>query len=107
MFAIEVIKLVRDLPPSKVSDVIRYQILKSATSVGANYRAACRSRSKKEFLSKINIVEEEADETVYWLEIIHMSDLIQEDDMKELLQEAGKLTALFTSIGKSTKQALN
>jgi len=69
-FALRVIKLVAALPKSREADVIGRQLLRSATSVGANYRSACRARSKADFISKIGIVEEESDESLYWLELI-------------------------------------
>ncbi len=69
-FAIDSILFVNSLPKSKANDVMSYQLIKSATSVGANYRAACRGRSTAEFMSKLNIVLEEADETCYWYELI-------------------------------------
>src|SRR5438045_2837473 len=66
-FALRIIKLYRNLPPGKDSNVIGYQLLRCGTSVGANYRSACRGRSQADFISKITIVEEEADESAYWL----------------------------------------
>lgn len=69
-FAVDIIKLCESLKPNKTASVISYQLVKSATSTGANYRAACRARSKNEFFSKICIVVEEIDETEYWLELI-------------------------------------
>ncbi len=70
-FAIRIIRLIENLPNNPTGRVLGNQLLRSATSVGANYRAACRSRSKKEFISRIKIVEEEADESLYWLELIN------------------------------------
>lgn len=96
-FALNVINLVESFPKSKTGDVIGRQLLKSATSVGANYRSACRAKSKADFISKISIVEEEADESLYWLELIVESKLIDKSKLKELIQEAGELTAIFTS----------
>ena len=69
-FAIRVIQLTEMLPNGKVFDIIGKQLIRSGTSVGANYRAACRARSRAEFVAKIGIVEEEADETIYWLELL-------------------------------------
>src|SRR6185436_16663725 len=69
-FALDVINLVEDLPPGKVSDVLGRQLLRSGTSVGANYRAACRGKSTADVISKLGNVEEEADETLYWLELL-------------------------------------
>ncbi|MGI8597983.1 MAG: four helix bundle protein [Chitinophagaceae bacterium] len=69
-FALNIIVLIKQTPSNKISDVLMKQLLRSATSVGANYRAACRARSQSEFISKIGIVEEEADECAFWLELI-------------------------------------
>lgn len=88
-FALDVIKMCDDLPKKKSSDVISYQIIKSATSQAANYRAACRARSGAEFLSKMFIVVEEADETSFWLEMRHDSDLIDESKFQKLFKESG------------------
>ena len=68
--ALEVIELVESLPRSRTADVIGRQLLRSGTSIGANYRAACRGKSKADVISKLAIVEEEADETIYWLELL-------------------------------------
>lgn len=103
-FALRIIKLVQSLPKSKVGDVIGHQLLRSATSVGANYRAACRARSQADFISKITIVEEEADESCYWLELICEAELIEKEKLKYLMKEADELTAIFTSSGKTAKE---
>ena len=102
-FALRIIKLVEALPRNKTGEVIGRQILRSATSVGANYRAACRARSKADFISKITIVEEEADESLYWLELIEKSGLIEHEKLSELIKEADELVAIFVSSGKTTK----
>ncbi|RLD65485.1 MAG: four helix bundle protein [Bacteroidetes bacterium] len=96
-FSIDVISLVEMLPKNQATGVISYQILKSGTSVGANYRAAKRGRSDREFISKINIVLEEADETLFWLEVIKEKNWIQNELLDMLLKEADELTAIFTS----------
>jgi len=96
--------MIDKLPKSNISDVIGKQLLRSATSVGANYRAACRARSKQEFISKIKIVEEESDETLYWLELIQELKLFRHEQISELIKEADELTAIFTSTAKSTKK---
>lgn len=106
-FSIRVINLIRHLPNNKIGYVLGNQLLRSATSVGANYRSACRSRTKAEFISKIRIVEEEADESVYWIELVKESNLFSESRLSEILKEANELTAIFTSIGKTTKMHLS
>ena len=93
-FALRAIKLVEALPKGRSADVIARQLLRSATSVGANYRAACRARSTAEFLSKMGIVEEEADECVYWLELIADSELLPVTRLQELLDEANPIVAM-------------
>lgn len=104
-FALRVIQLVNTLPKTKTGDVIGRQLLRSATSVGANYRSAYRARSRADFISKIGIVEEEADETLYWLELILEAGLLQaEGELKELLQEADELTAIFVTTGRTARK---
>lgn len=93
-----VIKFCDSLKVSKASSVITYQIVKSATSIGANYRAACRARSKLEFFSKMCIVVEEADETQYWLEIIEESRLSNDHELLKILkEEINEITKIMTS----------
>ena len=103
-FAIEIINLIKKMDSSQSSKVISNQLLRAATSVGANYRAACRARSKADFISKINIVEEEADECIYWLELIEMAKILETKDLENLLKEASELTAIFTASGKTAKE---
>ena len=102
-FALRMMSMVSTLPSSREADVIARQILRSATSVGANYRAACRARSKADFISKITIVEEEADETLFWMELIAERDLIKSDCLSELMKEGNELVAIFTAAGKTAK----
>lgn len=103
-FALSIIRFVDALPRTKTGQVIEYQILKSGTSVAANYRAACRSRSPADFISKISIVEEECDETLFWLEVINEAGLVKSADLDCLLTEADELTAIFTSSGRTAKK---
>lgn len=102
-FAINIIKLSTSLSDTPESKVIKNQLTKSGTSIGANYREANHSRSKADFTNKIKICESEASETVYWLEII--SDLDRNDSVKikSILIEAYEILAIFTSIGKTLK----
>jgi four helix bundle protein len=85
-FSLEVIELVESLPQTRTSNVIANQLLRSATSVGANYRAACRARSKADFASKIGVTIEEADESLYWLEILAETGLVQKDRLAPLTE---------------------
>ena len=100
-FGLRVIKLVSVLPKTIEGRVIANQLVRSGTSVGANYRAACRGRSKAEFISKLGIVEEEADEGAYWLEMIIEAGLIKPKRVEPLLQEANELVAIMTASRKS------
>ena len=102
-FAINIIKLSAILPNSAESKVIRYQITKSGTSIGANYREANHSRSKADFISKIRICESEASETVYWLELIAELEFVKTENVRNTLAEAKEILAIFTSISKKLK----
>ncbi len=102
-FAVDIIKFCDSLITCKASSVITYQIVKSATSTGANYRAACRARSKNEFFSKMCIVVEEVDETQYWLEVIQESVLSnRKKELNRLLEEATELTKVMSKAKSST-----
>jgi len=103
-FALRIIKPGSSLPNTLEARLIGRELLKSGTSVGANYREATRSRSKAEFRAKIGIVEQEADETLYWLELLEESGIVEEKDITDLIVESDELVAIFTSIGKSSKK---
>ncbi len=103
-FALMIIKLVEDLPNTKAGRTIGNQIIRSGTSVAANYRAACRARSNADFISKITIVEEECDETLFWLELMAEANLIKKEKLQDMLKEADELTAIFTASGKTARQ---
>lgn len=102
-FAIMILRLSSSLPNTPEGKAIRFQISKSGTSVGANYREANRSKSKADFINKIRISEGEASETVYWLEIIRDMNWIAEDILQSALKEGKELLAIFTSIYNSAK----
>jgi len=106
-FALGVIKFVSELPNKRAVNIVTHQLIRSATSVGSNYRAACRARSKSEFISKISIVEEESDESLYWLEILSESRLASGLELERLTKEADELTAIFVSTRKSAKISSN
>ncbi|MDI6766943.1 MAG: four helix bundle protein [Bacteroidota bacterium] len=97
------IELSEAIPRNRTGDVLGKQLVRSATSVGVNYRAACRARSKADFISKITIVEEESDESLYWLELIQVSRLFLHDKLVPLMKEADELTAIFTAAGKTAR----
>jgi four helix bundle protein len=102
-FALSVIRFVDSLPSNRTTEILGRQLLRSATSVGANYRSACRARSKADFISKITVVEEEADECQYWLELFVESGKSTPINLEPLLKEAGELTAIFTATGRTAK----
>jgi four helix bundle protein len=102
-FALRIIRLFRHLPRSTEAQVLGKQLLRSGTSVGANYRAAGRSRSKAEFVSKIGIVVEEADETVFWLECLVESGIVKEELLEDLLAEANELVAIFAASHRTAR----
>ena len=103
-FAIRIIRLVEALPNTSTARVIGNQLLRSGTSVGANYRAACRARSQAEFISKIGVVVEEADESVYWLELLIEAAVLPPTKVQDLLDEANELTAIFVASGRTAKE---
>ncbi|MBI3855342.1 MAG: four helix bundle protein [Planctomycetes bacterium] len=96
-FAIKVIRFVRSLPKTEEGRVIGRQLLRSATSVGANYRAVCLARSKAEFVAKIGVVLEEADECIYWLELLEDAAVLPKGSASSLHREAGELAAIFAA----------
>ncbi|MEK6337027.1 MAG: four helix bundle protein [Acidobacteriota bacterium] len=96
-FAIRIVKLFRSLPKAEEARIIGKQVLRSGTSIAANYRAVCRARSKAEFIAKIGIVVEEADETVLWLELLVETDIVKEPRMASLLKESNELLAIFAA----------
>lgn len=103
-FAIRVVRLCRSLPRTDEARTIGRQLLRSGTSVAANYRAVCRARSKAEFIAKIGIVVEEADETVFWLELLIDTGIIAEEKLRDLLKEANELVAIFAASQKTARR---
>ena len=102
-FAVRVIRLVDKLPKSVSSGVVARQLVRSATSIGANYRAACRGRSSAEFIAKLQIALEESDESMYWLELMLELELVDAQLAHELIKEADELTAIFVSSLKTAR----
>jgi four helix bundle protein len=103
-FAVRIVKLFRSLPRTDEARVIGKQVLRSRTSVAANYRAVCRARSKAEFIAKIGVVVEEADETVFWLELLVETNIVSQSRMNSLLVEADELLAIFTASQRTAKK---
>jgi len=98
IFAVDIIKFCDNLKTSSAVKVVSFQLLKSVSSIGENYRAACRARSNKEFFSKLCIVVEEADETAYWLEIINESNLFKDkNELERLLKEANEILKIMAT----------
>jgi four helix bundle protein len=106
-FSLKIIDLAEKLPATYVVKVIANQIVRSGASVGANYRAVCRARSDKEFVSKMNIVLEEADETLFWLEIIKEKNWSDKSELETILKEGNELTAIFVSSLKTVNNRIN
>jgi four helix bundle protein len=103
-FGVEVIALVESLPRSRTGDVLGRQLLRCATSVGANYRAACRGRSSADVLAKLAIVEEEADEAMYWIEMLVDSGVLRGTQTDKLLKEADEIVAMTVASIKTLRR---
>jgi len=106
-FALAVVKLVESLPRTRTADVLGRQLLRAGTSVGANYRAACRGRSASDVVAKLGIVEEEADESIYWLELLLESGSTSVDRVAALTKEANELLAMTVASIKTLRSRNN
>ena len=102
-FALRVVRLVDAMPGQSSGWVLGRQLLRSGTSVGANYRAACRAKPKADFINKLKIVEEECDESLYWMELIVAAKLIPQSKLKLLIQEAGETLSITVAATKTTR----
>jgi len=105
-FGLRVIRLVEALPKTTTARTIGNQLLRSGMSVGANYRAACRGKSKADFIAKAGIALEEADECLYWFEMLQEAGIIPAEKLKELAKEADELVAIFTASIKTARAHL-
>ena len=105
-FALRIMKMYSSLPKSAEAQVLGKQVLRSGTSVGANYHEACRGRSKAEFLAKMGDCLKELDETTYWFQLLIAGGILPENKLSGLLQESKELTAIFVTIIKKTKSNL-
>ncbi len=103
-FALRIINLVSRLPRNRVGDVLGRQILRSGTSIGANYSEAMRASSRKHFISIVEIAAREAGETLYWLELLAESKTVKPTLLKSLIQECNELTAILTATARTAKQ---
>ena len=104
-FALRIFKLVGALPQTIQGKAVAAQLIRSGTSVAANYRAACRARSKPEFIAKLGVVEEEADESAFWLELIIETGLLNQRKVSPLLAEAGEIVAMMASSKKTAAKS--
>ncbi|HAU36354.1 MAG TPA: four helix bundle protein [Phycisphaerales bacterium] len=102
-FALRVIRCVESLPKNRASEILGRQLLRASTSVGANYRAACRSRSDADFQARMGIVEEEVDETLYWMELLVQAKLVKIIRLEKLMQEAEELLRIVVASIKTVK----
>jgi four helix bundle protein len=103
-FALNIIQLVGALPQGQIANVLGRQLLRSGTSVGSNYRAACRAKSTADFIAKMGVVEEETDETIYWMELLVESGIVQSDTVGTLMKEANELLAITVSSIKTARR---
>lgn len=103
-FALRVVRLVEALPATRTADVLGKQLLRCGTSVGANYRAASRARSKKEFIAKLGIVEEESDESMYWMELLVEAGLMEAARVADLLDEADQILSIVVASIKKARR---
>ena len=103
-FAIRIVNVVRSLPTTREGNVLGNQLLRCGTAVAANYRAVCRSRSKAEFISKMNIVVEEADESVFWLELLSETGVVRKERLSDLQCEANEILAICAASLRTAKQ---
>ena len=106
-FALRILKLADALPNTRSGNTVANQIVRSGSSVAANYRALCRAKSRADFIHKASIVEEEADETAFWLEIIIDAKLLKPARVRQLLQEANELTAIAVATRKTARSRSN
>ena len=104
--ALKIIELVESLPRNRTADVIGRQLLRSGTSIGANYRAACRGKSKADVISKLAIVEEEADETIYWMELLIESKIVHTSRVDALIRETNEILAMVVASIKTLRRAI-
>ena len=105
-FALRVIRLVESLPKGQTAWVIGRQLLRSGTSVGANYRAACRAKSTADFISKMGTVEEEADESLFWMELLVETGVVKQEPLESLMQEADELVAITVASINTAKRRI-
>jgi len=105
-FSVRVMNFIETLPETKSTRIITNQVLRSTTSIGANYRASCRAKSKRDFINKLKIVEEESDETLYWLQLLNKTKLGDPEILSALIKEANELVSIFVASINTAKANL-
>ena len=105
-FAFNILRLVDKMPETRVTKILGAQLLRSGTSIGANYRAACRAKSGRDFINKLKIVEEETDETIYWLELVEASNADLTSEVLQMKEEAQELVSMIVASIKTTRKRL-
>jgi four helix bundle protein len=103
-FALRIIELVESLPKNRTAEILGRQLLRSGTSIGSNYRAACRARSSADFIAKLGIVEEEADESAYWMELLVESRIVETSEVDFLMREVNEFLAITVASIKTAKR---
>ena len=106
-YALRVIRLVQSLPKNLVTEVLGKQLLRCGTSVGANYRSVCRAKSTADFVHKLSIVEEEADESIFWMELLIEGKIIKENLLENLMDEGNQILSIVVSSIKTSKEKRN
>ena len=104
-FALQVIRAVQALPKGRETNVLGTQLLRAGTSVGSNYRAVCRAKSTADFINKLKIVEEEADESLFWMELLVESDLVPSEKLEALMKEADEIIAMIVASQKTARES--
>ena len=102
-YAVQIIKFVQTLPKDSTSAIISRQLVRCGTSVGANYRASCRAKSRADFIAKIGIVEEETDETLYWFELLIETEIVCSDDVGNIMAEGNEILSIVVSSIRTAK----
>ena len=106
-YALRILKVVQALPDSRECNIFGSQLLRAGTSVGANYRAVCRAKSSADFLHKLRIVEEECDETLFWMEMLIEGELVKEARLKDLVTEGNEILSIVVASAKTARSAIN
>jgi len=105
--ALRIVRLVEALPRRRTAEVLGRQLLRSGTSVGANYRSACRAKSNADFISKMGIVEEEADESLYWMELLIEAGIVKSENLESLMKEVDEILAITVASINTAKKRKN